>query len=179
MMMPYTEEWAGFVRSEGAAPPPVSSGNRWPTRDEVIAAIEAEGLVAEPSGEEVIIRAPADAPEAVNALLRHVVEVQWDETGALQPGEQTSYLARVECQDWDRVGQDHISLFIYGYNWSLEVFLAHRLAQSCGQLVLYSTGGGIPVVVGPDDDPGRLAGLWLEADGREDGCRWFYEQASQ
>jgi hypothetical protein len=179
MVMPYTQPWADMVLSEGGAPPPVNSGNRWPTREEVIAAVEAEGLVAVPDGEEIIIRPPADAPEAVNALLRQVAEVQWDETGALQTGEQWSYLAIVRREDWDRIGLDNIGLFIYGYNWALEVFLVHRLAQSCGQLVLYSTGGGMPVVVGPDADPGRFASLWLEADGREDGCRWFYEQANR
>lgn len=177
ILMPYSEQWASLICDQGGEPPQVSQGNRWPTRGEVIEAIQAEGLVAVAGDEEITIRPPDGAAEEVSALLREVVEVSWDEKGTLQPGERSSYLAIVRCQDWERVGQDNIGIFFEGYNLPLEVFLAHRLAQSCGQMTLYSCGGGIPVVVGPECDPGRLASLWLESDAEEDGTRVFYEQA--
>lgn len=177
VVMPYVQQWANYLVGEGCRPPVVNAGNRWPTRQEVIAAIEAEGLLAVPHGsEEVIVRPPAGAPEAVEGLLRHVVEVRWDATGALGKAGQSSYLVIFQCRDWDRLGDDDVGLFIHGQNWPLEVFLVHRLAQECGQLVLYPSGGGVPLVVGPDSDPGQLAGLWPEADRREDGCKWLYEQ---
>ena len=176
LVMPYTPEWADLVLSEGGVPPPVNAGNRWPTREEVVAAIEAEGLLAVREHDAIIVRPPADAPEVVDQLLRRVVQVQWDQAGVVYPVGEYSYLVAFECQDWERLGLENIGLFIRGQNWPLEVFLGHRLAQTCGQLVLYNTGGGVPLVISPDSDPGRLASLWLEADPSPDGCRWLYEQ---
>ena len=178
LLMPYTEDWVSLLAQEGCtAPPPISEGNRWPRREEVIAAVQAEGMIAEPSGpEDIMVLLPADAPEVLQAQLRTLVRVQPGLDGGLQTAGESSYLVWFTCSDWEHVGEDRVGVFIHGQNWPLEVFLTHRLAQACGQLVLYSSGGGIPVVVGPDSDPGRLSTLWLEADPRPDAVQWFYEQ---
>jgi hypothetical protein len=146
----------------------------------VIAAIEAEGLVAVPDGpEDILVRPPDGAPEAVTAHVRRIIELQFDNANAPHVTGQSSYLLRFSCRDWDRMGLDNIALFMHGQNWPLEVFLAHRLAQACGQLVIWPTAGEVPVVVASDSDPGQLSELWLEAAQRDDGWTWFYRQTGQ
>jgi hypothetical protein len=177
MVMPYSAEQAAWLVEQGCAAPPAREGNRWPARAEVIAAVEAEGLLAVPGGpEDILVHPPDDAPEAVTAQLRQVIEVQFDSANAAQVTGQSSYLLRLSCRDWDRLGLDNIALFMHGQNWPLEVFLVHRLAQACGQLVIWPTAGDVPVVVAPDSDPGSLSELWLEAARRDDSWTWFYEQ---
>lgn len=174
----YSDEIAKWLRGEGCSVPAVLPGNRYPTKEEVVAAVEAEGLQRTVNVEEIMVLPPLDAPSSIEAQTHALrfMEVSGGEVvqSAVRPP--LSYLVLIHCFDWDELNVNKTTSITMRGNFPLELFLVRRLTERCGQLVLYPDTGDPPVVVESGDDIGRTASVWLEAVNEEISWAEFYQR---
>lgn len=169
------EQW---LRGEGCCVPTVLPGNRYPTMQEVVAAVEAEGLQALVNGEDIMVLPPRDAPSSIEAqthTLRYM-EVSGGEVVESAVRSPVSYLVLIHSYRWDELNVNETASITMRGNFPLELFLVRRLTERCGQLVLYPDTGDPPVVIESGDDVGRIASVWLEAVSDQISWAEFYRR---
>lgn len=174
----YRDKIEQWLRGEGCSVPAVLPGNRYPTKEEVVAAVEAEGLQALVDGEDIMVLPPPGAPSSIEAqthTLRYM-EISGGEVVESAGRPRLNYLVRIHSYRWDELNVNETASITMRGNFPLELFLVRRLTERCGQLVLYPDTGDPPVVVEPDDDIGRTASVWLEAVNDEILWAEFYQR---
>ena len=165
------------LRRERCRVPVARQGNRYPNLQEVVAAVEAEGFPVVVEGEYVMVLPPPDAPPDVQ-IPAHVVKfVEFRNRQVVDaPRPPLSYLVQIHSFRWEELNINEKASITMRGNFPLELFLVRRLAERCGQLLLYPDTGDPPVVVEAGDDVGRMASLWLESVNAGDSWSGFYER---
>lgn len=164
-LIAYSEEIAEWLGDEGCSVPKARQGNRWPTMEEVVQAIESEQLIAEVDRDCIYVLPPKDAPVALQEMTRTVkfMEVQDGQVVESPHRAPLNRLILIECHNWEELNVDPRRSITMRGNFPLELFLAQELTKCCGQLVLYPDTGDPPVVLEPGSDAGVLASAWLES----------------
>lgn len=162
-LIPYESQVEEWLRSEGCCVPPAGTGSRFPTKDEVIAAIEEQGMHAHDDGSGyILVVPPEDAPAKVHDMTRTVKSIEFVEGQMREARPPMSYLVRLYSNQWEEGATPEKAFVTMRGNFPFELFLTHTLTRECGALLLYPDIGDPPVVVQPDADIGRIATLWLE-----------------
>jgi hypothetical protein len=172
----FDEEIADWLRNEGyCCLPAYRPGNRYPTKQEVIAAVEAEGLRAIVKEEYIDVVPPPDAPAVIQEMTREVRSWKGVEGKLVEDRAPLKRLVSIHCFAWNEREESQSKSITMQGNFPLELFLVWRLTQCCGQLVLYPDSGVPPIVVEPADDIGRAARIWTQT---ESGISWpeFYRR---
>jgi hypothetical protein len=176
--MVYSDGIEDWLRGEGCSVPSVRPGNRYPTMQEMVAAVEAEQLRAAVDDEYIMVLPPPDAPSVIQAMTRVVKFLDIREHQAVEAANRLplSYLVEIHSYGWDELNvNDKASITMRG-NFPLELFLVHNLTERCGQLLLYPDTGEPPVVVEAGCDIGRIASTWLEVVDATGSWGEFYER---
>jgi len=166
-IFPYCPEMENYLRKEDCDVPPVRPGNREPLKQEVLEAIESQGLGAvDHGGAYIDVVPPPNGPPVVEQMTGKVEFIECHDGQAVQSPDRPpiNSLVGIRCFAWDKLGVDEeVSVTMRG-NFPLELFLVHELSRHCGQLVLYPDpdSGDPPVVLEPGCDIGRMATVWLE-----------------
>lgn len=175
-LLVYSDEIERWLQGEGCCVPSVLPGNRNPTMQEMVAAVEAEGLRAVVEDEEITVVPPANAPALIHGMTRAIKYVEVRDGELIESRPPLSYLARIHSFHWDELNANPNASITMRGNFALELFIVRNLAERCGQLVLYPDTGDPPVVVESDDDIGHAASIWLDAVKAETSWAEFYQR---
>jgi hypothetical protein len=160
----------------------VRPGNREPNKQEVLEAIERQGLGAvDDGGAYIDVVPPPDAPPVVREMTGKVEFIECRDGQAVPSPDRPPIhpLVGIRCFAWDKLGSEKVVVTMRG-NFPLELFLVHELTRHCGQLVLYPDpdSGDPPVVLEPGCDVGRMATIWLEVVKERAPWAEFYRRAN-
>ena len=179
LLLAYDSEMEGYLRNEGCAVPSAGQKSRLPTIDEIVAAVESEGLRPIVDGDYIYVAPPDDAHPALENMTRSVkfLEGQGGQMAESPNRPPLEYLVVIRCFDWDKLNVDpKVGISMRG-NFPLGLFLFHRLTERCGQLLVYPDPdtGYTPVILDFTSDIARLATVWV--DNTNAGASWaeFYE----
>ena len=179
-IFPYSPEMENWLRGEGCDVPPARSGSRHPSKQEVLEAVQSQGLGTVDQGETIYVTPPPDAPSVLEEMTRKVKFVEFSDGQAVEsPGRPPlSYLVLINCFAWAKLNLDEKKSDTMPRNFPLELFLVHDLTRHCGQLALYPDTGDVPVVVEPESDVGRMATVWLEVVKEQTSWAEFYRRVN-
>lgn len=163
-IVPYSSEFENWLRDAGCDVPISRPGSRYPGKQEVLDAVQSQGLEFVDEGETIYVTPPLDAPSAVEQMTRTVKFIEFDAGQSIESPDRPplSYLVLINCIAWEKLNVEDKTFVTMRGNFPIELFLVHELTGDCGQLVLYPDTGSTPVIVEPDSDIGRLADVWLE-----------------
>jgi len=183
LLLVYDSEVEGYLRNEGCAVPSAGQKSRLPTIDEIVAAVEAEGLRPIVDGDYIYVAPPDGAPPALENMTRSVefLEAQGGQMVESPNRPPLEYLVVIRCFDWDKLNVDpHVGISMRG-DFPLQLFLFHRLTEHCGQLFVYPDpdSGLTPVVLTPSSDIARLATAWVEHTNADASWAEFYEAVNR
>ena len=154
-IFPYVTEFASELRERRYHVPPVWSGNRFPTKFEIIQAILSIGEFDVKGAEQeefFVVKKDASARDA--------------------------YEISVSSFHWDSLGQSKsASITVSGGTLGLKLLLLEVLSHNCGQLVLHPESGDPAVVVFPGMDIQHIEALWREARRHPDAWGKFFMTA--
>ena len=175
-LLVYDEAVHTWLRGEGCSVPPVRPGNRYPTKEEVTAAVEAQGLQAVVQGESIDVVPAPESPATVKKMTK-LVEF-WDcvDGRLVERGSPLARLVTIHSFHWDELNVEEKASITMRGNFPLELFIVRELTDRCGQLVVYPDTGDPPVIVEPGDDIGRKASIWVEQVKTDDSWAEFYRR---